>query len=279
MKKIFILTIGFLLIGINLYAGDLIVEGNVGIGTASPELKLTLDNDGGIIAKGTFDSGATLTTASEGSNLIWYPRKAAFRVGYTFWDEANTGNFSTAMGLLTSAAGEGSTAIGNEAYAAGNSSTAMGRHTYAGGYGSLASGSYSLAYGDGAVAIGNNARADGFASAAIGSEVNAWANYSIVLGQGLGCLAPLDNDTPSSLMVGFNSDIPTFFVGPSAGVGTTGNVGIATTAPVEKLEVAGAVKIANTDSLCDSAHEGTIKYVNHHFYGCDGTDWKLLDNL
>ena len=38
MKRIFILVIGFLLIAVNLYAaGDLIVEGNVGIGTATPD--------------------------------------------------------------------------------------------------------------------------------------------------------------------------------------------------------------------------------------------------
>ena len=39
---------------------DVWSDGKVGIGDTAPEFKLSLDNDGGIIAKGTFDSGATL---------------------------------------------------------------------------------------------------------------------------------------------------------------------------------------------------------------------------
>ncbi len=44
MKKTLILMLGFLLIGINLYAaGDLIVEGNVGIGTTSPTVEFDMN--------------------------------------------------------------------------------------------------------------------------------------------------------------------------------------------------------------------------------------------
>lgn len=46
-KKTLILMLGFLLIGINLYAadGDLIVEGNVGIGTTAPNTKVDIAGD------------------------------------------------------------------------------------------------------------------------------------------------------------------------------------------------------------------------------------------
>ncbi len=67
------------------------LTGKVGIGTASPEFALTLDGDGGILAKGTFGSGDTLSTSGVGARLVWYPRKAAFRVGRVNgdqWDDA-----------------------------------------------------------------------------------------------------------------------------------------------------------------------------------------------
>ena len=60
-KKTLILMLGFLLIGVNLYAaGDLIVEGKVGIGTITPNTKADVDGDIALRA-GTF-------TAINGSN-------------------------------------------------------------------------------------------------------------------------------------------------------------------------------------------------------------------
>jgi carbon monoxide dehydrogenase subunit G len=56
-------------------------DGKTGIGTLTPEFKLTLDADGGILAKGTYGSGTALTTSGAGTRLIWYPKKAAFRAG------------------------------------------------------------------------------------------------------------------------------------------------------------------------------------------------------
>lgn len=58
-----------------------------------------------------------------------------------------------------------------------------------------------------------------------------------------------------------------------------GNVGIGTTMPAEKIEVAGAIKIADSSSSsCTQANEGTIKYVRPTFYGCNGTAWVQLNN-
>jgi len=36
----------------------------------------------------------------------------------------------------------------------------------------------------------------------------------------------LVNHVPNSLIIGFNSDIPTLYVGPSSGAGTTGKVSV-----------------------------------------------------
>ena len=74
----------------------------VGIGTSTPEFALTLDGDGGIIAKGTLGAGDTLTTAGAGTRTPWYPRKAAFRAvasTETQWDDGNIGNNSIGLGF------------------------------------------------------------------------------------------------------------------------------------------------------------------------------------
>jgi hypothetical protein len=58
-------------------------------------------------------------------------------------------------------------------------------------------------------------------------------------------------------MVGFNSDIPTLFVETSAGIGTTGNIGVATTTPGAKLHVAGSIRsdvLAGGGNVCADAN-------------------------
>ena len=55
-----------------------------------------------------------------------------------------------------------------------------------------------------------------------------------------------------------------------------GNVGIGTSAPTEKLEVAGAIKIGDTNTVAPSA--GTIRFntTTNKFQGYDGTVWQDL---
>ena len=118
------------------------VNGHVGIGTTSPEFKLDIDSDGGIIARGTYGSGDTLTTSGAGTRLIWYPRKAAFRAGYvngTQWDDANVGNYSAVLG------GENNTATGTYSAVVGGSNNivASSRSVILGGAGNSISGGHS----------------------------------------------------------------------------------------------------------------------------------------
>lgn len=55
---------------------------------------------------------------------------------------------------------------------------------------------------------------------------------------GIGTSDYLINGIPYSLMVGFYSNVPTLFVGPSGGTGKTGNVGIGNvTSPTAKLHI------------------------------------------
>ncbi len=95
----------------DIYSPDSITSTNVkiGLGTASPLARLSLDNDGGILATGTFGSGQTLpdfTMPSGGAiayRFIWYPRRAIFRAlelsaSPTATDDSSMGDYSVAFG-------------------------------------------------------------------------------------------------------------------------------------------------------------------------------------
>ncbi|MDX1479279.1 MAG: hypothetical protein R3301_16300, partial [Saprospiraceae bacterium] len=169
--------------------------------------------------------------------------KRAFRVGTTrdtanspfgifdsgdaaIWDQDSLGRYSFAAGVGARATGETSISLGNSSWATGNSAVALGF--------------VPKALGDFSLAAGWSASASGPSAAAIGRQISASGETSMVLGSGIFSLfggAILENDIPNSLMVGFNSDLPTLFVGPSSGQGTIGKVGIGTTSPLENLVV------------------------------------------
>ncbi len=134
-----------------------------------------------------------------GRRMMWYPDKAAFRVGHVYsdeWNLINIGNYSfgsgngtkasgehsTAMGSFTIASGYSSTAIGSFAYATGNFSTAMGGNTNASGGHSIAMGNSTLASGETSTAIGFGANASGAYSTAIGYNTAAAGIHSTTMG-------------------------------------------------------------------------------------------------
>jgi len=177
---------------------------------------------------------------------------------------ANGNQGATALGRYTRASGiNGATALGSYATASGGyGATALGHSTTASGSdGATALGLNTTASGDnGATALGNETIASGkYGATALGRETTASGNFgatalgyatvaagtaSICIGSGSNFSNKLINNINQSLMVGFNSTVPTLFVGSSASGATTGNVGIATAFPTHDLHVAGDIAVA-----------------------------------
>lgn len=89
----------------------------VGIGTTTPTFKLTIENDGGILADGPAASSSALPVSDAGTRMMWYPAKGAFRAGSVSanqWNDGNIGTSSVAMGNDNIAASQGASVWGGQ---------------------------------------------------------------------------------------------------------------------------------------------------------------------
>jgi hypothetical protein len=163
---------------------------NVGIGITAPVARLHV-NDSNVVFTGPVVLPATTNYSpplqGQGTRMMWYPQKAAFRVGIVsgpFWDKDSIGRYSFAMGYDTRAKGEGSIATGDGSQSMGNTSIAMGYYNIASGSPSVAIGQYNTASGNASVAIGNTSVASGNSSTAIGYSSIASGDISVAMGSG-----------------------------------------------------------------------------------------------
>jgi hypothetical protein len=157
---------------------------NIGIGTTSPSALLqTYDiatGGGNVLFVGSFKSSnpgnAPITGA--GTRMMWYPDRAAFRVGgvsNTQWDTVNIGNYSVSFGYNSVASGPYSISMGQSTTASGSSSASIG-------FGTEASGSSSISMGGETSALGDYSFATGYRSDALGHSSIALGYYSIASG-------------------------------------------------------------------------------------------------
>jgi hypothetical protein len=112
-----------------------------------------------------------------------------------------------------------------------------------------------------AVSIGyiNKARAE--STYLFGERLSAGSSGAFVIGRGASSENSLQNNVNSSLMIGFNSTVPTFFVSQSSGAGTTGNIGIGNmTDPQAKLHIYSDENKAATLKL-EHRTTGTNRYA------------------
>jgi hypothetical protein len=192
MKSFYILFVFFFLSTANYFAQETTIKlpttnnsSSFNVTNSNDAVGLKLNGDAGLYLGGTYGTG-TIPITGSGTRMMWYPNKAAFRVGYvdgTQWDNNNIGDYSTAMGYNTTASGAFSTTMGYNTIASGLSSTAIGYNTTASGLSSTAMGFETTASGVYcSTAMGNNTTASGNYSTAMGRNTTASGAYSTAMG-------------------------------------------------------------------------------------------------
>lgn len=182
--------------------------------------------------------------------MIWYPRKAAFRVGSgseSSWGDASIGTSSFAAGFSPKAMGSSSIALGNEAKATFDNSVAIGSDVEANAVYAVSIGYQSIAHTMNSVAIGYMTAASGKGSTSLGWGTSAKAVGSVAAG-----LFNNDSDNPSPSVA--NSTDRLFQMGNGVGSNNrsnaltilrNGNIGIGnnTLAPEFILDVGGRARM------------------------------------
>jgi hypothetical protein len=188
-----------------LFCSNMLAQ-NVGIGTTDPKARLHVDST--VLFTGNYPlpvSAANPPVSGQGTRMMWYPDKAAFRAGMVSnndWNKDSIGLYSIAMGLNSKATGYSSVALGNNCVAKDFYSTAIGDSNVAAYYGSVALGThtYSSAYGSTALGYGSRALLGG--TTASGKFATASGEYSTAIGyyptaSGLAAIA-MGNTTSAS---------------------------------------------------------------------------------
>lgn len=170
-----------------------------------------------------------------------------------YFNENKVGEYSNALGTENRSTGKFSFVSGYKSVALGQSSFASGMNVTSEALASYSLGAYNSATGIASGAFGMRSYANGTGSMAFGNMVIAANAYSFVIGQGVNHNY-LKNTIGSSLMIGFNSNLPTFFVGSASGPGTLGKIGIGTTNPNTLLHVAGTFKANGAATFGNNAN-------------------------
>lgn len=160
-------------------------QNHVGIGTSSPDARLHVVGNDGVLFEGSFGSGSLPATGA-GVRMMWFPGKAAFRVGEvngTHWNIDSIGDHSFASGESTKALEDYSFAHGYGVTAGENGAVAFGAQTNAMGHYSFASGYYAEATGTRSFAHGDNPHASGDNSVAFGRWAEAQSYAEVVFGR------------------------------------------------------------------------------------------------
>lgn len=271
-----------------------IANTSVGIGTTAPAARLHVA-DSSVLFSATGivpPIPGNPPVQGGGRRMMWYADKAAFRAGYingNQWDKDNIGNWSMALGRMTTASGDASTAIGTRTTASGDYSTSMGDSTVASGTVSFASGLRSNATGNYSTALGAETIASGDYSTAMGFQTTASGDYSTAMGNNSAANGRVSNATGIGLqargyagtVIGMYNDpivpiqtaptttTPLFMIGNGSAfnllsnamvVLKNGNVGIGTNAPAARLDVDANFKLGANGTVLNDIIKSTETY-------------------
>ena len=241
--------------GVNMPRYTLDVNGSVGVQTLEIIGQYALPGKAGTENEFLRGDGIWAVPSAGGGGGDCHWQSGEIGNGSIYFSRGNVGIGTTGPNANASLQVVGNINIGNNPH----TGSQLGEYAFVGGLNSIASGNYSFAFGreskathmhaialgfkveatsEMAVAIGyiNKARAE--STYLFGERLSAGSSGAFVIGRGASSENSLQNNVNSSLMIGFNSTVPTFFVSQSSGVGTTGNIGIGNmTDPQAKLHI------------------------------------------
>lgn len=248
-------------------------------GDASHDRRMFFDKSSGAFGAG-FADFTQWNSPGAASAVFGFNNTAAAANSVAF----GTTNTITAAGTNSFVAGETNNVSGQNSFAAGQSNNVAGFASAAFGFtnnvsqgSSMAAGRNNIVSGSESVALGESNTASGASSFALGQNTEASASGAVALGIGVSGALKMTNATANSLGIGFNSTVPSFFVGPASGVGTVGNVGVGNSNPQRNLHVSDTVRIEPRASAPAIPAQGDI-YVdstNGAFCFFDGAVWQV----
>ena len=277
-----------------LNSGNLAGSNNIGIGRSS-----FLVANGDMIANNNIALGNLIYNLSNSSTST-FSGNENIGIGYNLYNLSTgslTGQRNIGMGdgVFSIAAGDFSgndnIGIGNNAmYASGgitgNNNIALGyRSMYTtgkiAGTDNIAIG-FSALYPSGNtdigsynIGIGNWALWDGMAKGNANIQLGNWYVGIPVAGQ-LNQVVAIGNEINN--LNTSNADSKTILLGVANYHPNTPKVGVGTYKPKAKMHVTGEVIVGDEGGTCTYDNAGAIRVQSGHFYGCNGTTWKQLDN-
>jgi len=161
-------------------------QGRIGINTNLPQAMLHIKDSSVLFSGGALPvTPGNPPVSGQGVRMMWYPQKAAFRVGDAggvHWNKDSIGLYSFGAGYATRAKGDYSFTAGESTVALGSRSVAMGGSSSAEDDYSIAIGRQVIASGLASMATGYGSNASGLAATAIGYFNNAAGSYTTSMG-------------------------------------------------------------------------------------------------